>query len=39
MLADDARARLHAAVGDVVARHGGRVEVEYTASVYLGRRR
>jgi SAM-dependent methyltransferase len=39
MLADDVRGRLHAAVGDVVDRHGGQVEVDYTASAYLGRRR
>jgi SAM-dependent methyltransferase len=39
MLEEETRTRLHGAVRDVVSRHGGNVEVEYVASVYLGRRR
>ena len=39
MLDDENRARLHGAVGEVVVRHGGVVDVTYNASVYLGRRR
>jgi SAM-dependent methyltransferase len=39
MLDDAARTRLHTAVGEVIGRHGGRVEVEYKAGVYLARRR
>jgi SAM-dependent methyltransferase len=39
MLDDDVRARLHDALGAVVAHHGGRVEVVYNADAYLARRR
>ena len=39
MLDDDVRTRLHDAVGAVVERHGGRVEVVYNADAYLARRR
>jgi SAM-dependent methyltransferase len=38
MLEDDQRERLHGAVADVVERHGGTVDVEYTAWLYLARR-
>ena len=38
ILPEDRRARLHAAVGDVIDRHGGRVDVVYDTVVYLSRR-
>jgi hypothetical protein len=38
ILPDGQRSRLHAAVGDVVDRHGGRVDVVYDTVVYLSRR-
>jgi SAM-dependent methyltransferase len=39
MLAADVRQSLHAAVGDVIDRHGGSVEVVYDVNLYLARRR
>jgi SAM-dependent methyltransferase len=39
ILDDAARARLQRGVGEVIARHGGRVEVIYRTDVYLARRR
>jgi len=38
ILPDDQRDRLHAAIGDVIDRHGGRVEVVYDVECYLSRR-
>ena len=38
ILPEEQRARLHAAVGDVIDRHGGRVEVVYDVECYLSRR-
>jgi hypothetical protein len=39
ILDDAARGRLQHGVGEVIARHGGRVEVLYRTDVYLARRR
>jgi hypothetical protein len=38
LLADDQRARLHRAVGEVVDDHGGQVEVTYHTELYFSRR-
>jgi SAM-dependent methyltransferase len=38
ILPDEQRARLHSAVGDVIDRHGGHVEVVYDVEIYLSRR-
>jgi SAM-dependent methyltransferase len=38
ILPEERRMRLHAAVGDVIDHHGGRVEVAYDTVVYLSRR-
>jgi SAM-dependent methyltransferase len=38
ILPSEQRSRLHATVGDVIDRHGGRVDVVYDATVYLSRR-
>jgi SAM-dependent methyltransferase len=38
ILAQDQRARLHDAVGDVIDRHGGRVDVVYDVECYLSRK-
>jgi SAM-dependent methyltransferase len=38
ILPEEQRTRLHAAVGDVIDRHGGRVDVEYDVEIYLSRR-
>ena len=38
ILPDEQRTRLHSAVGDVIDRHGGRVEVVYDVEIYLSRR-
>jgi SAM-dependent methyltransferase len=38
MLADDVRARLHAAVGAAIDAHGGTVDVVYDTKLYLARR-
>jgi hypothetical protein len=38
MLPDGQRTRLHSAVGDVIDRHGGRVDVVYDVELYLSRR-
>ena len=38
MLPGDRRTRLHAAVGEVIDRHGGSVEVVYDVECYLSRR-
>jgi hypothetical protein len=38
MLLADQRARLHAAVGDVIDAHGGSVDVVYDTFLYLSRR-
>jgi SAM-dependent methyltransferase len=39
MLADDVRSTLHAAIGEVIDRHGGQVEVVYDVNLYMARRR
>ncbi len=38
ILPDHKRTRLHTAVGDVIDRHGGRVEVTYDVECYLSRK-
>jgi SAM-dependent methyltransferase len=38
MLPEGQRTRLHSAVGDVIDRHGGRVDVVYDVELYLSRR-
>jgi trans-aconitate methyltransferase len=38
ILREDQRARLHAAVGDVIDRHGGAVDVVYDTNCYLATR-
>jgi SAM-dependent methyltransferase len=38
ILPDEQRTRLHTAVGDVIDRHGGHVEVVYDVEIYLSRR-
>jgi SAM-dependent methyltransferase len=38
ILPDDRRARLHGAVGDVIDRHGGRVDMVYDVECFLSRR-
>lgn len=38
ILPDAQRTRLHSAVGDVIDRHGGRVEIVYDVEIYLSRR-
>src|SRR5262249_45354664 len=38
ILPEEQRTRLHAAVGDVIDRHGGRVDVVYDTTAYLSRR-
>jgi len=38
MLGEEQRNQLHAAVGDVIDRHGGHVEVVYDANLYMARR-
>jgi SAM-dependent methyltransferase len=38
ILPDEQRARLHTAVGDVIDRHGGHVEVVYDVEIFLSRR-
>ena len=38
ILPEEQRSRLHAAVGDAIDRHGGRVDVVYDTVVYLSRR-
>ena len=37
-LKDEQRTRLHSAVGDVIDRYGGRVDVIYDVELYLSRR-
>lgn len=39
ILPEEQRTSLHTAVGDVIDRHGGRVEVVYDVEIYLSRRR
>lgn len=38
ILPEEQRTRLHTAVGDVIDRHGGRVEVTYDVEIFLSRR-
>ncbi len=38
LLPDEQRSRLQAAVGDVIDRHGGRVDMIYDAEIFLSRR-
>ena len=38
ILAEEQRLRLHAAVGDVIDRHGGSVDVVYDTLLYLATR-
>jgi SAM-dependent methyltransferase len=38
ILPDEQRTRLHSAVGDMIDRHGGHVEVVYDVEIYLSRR-
>jgi SAM-dependent methyltransferase len=38
ILPEEQRRRLHAAVGDVIDAHGGRVDVTYDVNIYLARR-
>ena len=38
ILPESQRVRLHAAVGHVINKHGGRVDVTYDATLYLGAR-
>ena len=38
ILPEEQRTQLHAAVGDAIDRHGGRVDVTYDVEIYLSRR-